>query len=282
MAIFQRGFAHIRNKKRVPELASAIGALEEWFDTPVGQRLLEEEQSVLDEELSCLFGYHLMQLSINRKARLYEGSRISHCFSVGAATSDSPSDVGVYSALDELPLEDESVDVTVLHHVLEFSSNPHQVLREASRVTIARGYIVVVGFNPFSPMGFVKPFAQIFSSSPIWRRSSLRKSRVADWLQFLDCNTVRSRSSFYSFPWQNKPFLDQGLGLDRLLKRWHFPLGNFYCLVARKDRNCMMPIKPEWSAGTRLKVPAPKQAVSARSTAKMAVIKGSKPQTSSK
>lgn len=281
MALFQQSFSPLRKRQPVPDLGRAITELEEWFDTPFGQRLLNEEQKVLDDELSCLFGYHLMQLSINRKVQLYEGSRICHCFSVGAGTPSEGAQVGAYSALDELPFEDESVDVTVLHHVLEFSNNPHQVLKEASRVTIARGYIIVIGFNPFGLMGLLKPFAQMFSNSPIWQRNSLRQARVADWLQFLDCNTVRTRVGCYGLPWQTHSYLQHTQGLNRLLQRWRFPMGNFYCLVARKDRVCMTPLRPEWQRSPRLRV-ASKQALSTRSAPRLVVVKDSKSSPSSK
>lgn len=273
MGLLSRGIARLRQKRRVPDLSQSIDELEKWFSTPLGERLLHDQQLILDKELSCLFGYHLMQLSINRKARLFRGSRISHCFAVGAGTQDAAGDVGVYSALDELPLEDESVDVLILHHVLEFSSNPHQVLREASRVAIPRGYIIVVGFNPFSLMGLLKPLAQLLSNSPVWRRNSLHKSRVADWLQFLDCNTLRTQTGFYSLPLQNKSYLDLSARSGRWMQKWRLPFGGFYCLVARKDRVCMTPIQPEWQREPRFKA-AVKPALSARSSTHLALVKG--------
>lgn len=280
MAFVRKGFLHIRNKQQIPNLESAIGALEGWFDSPMGQHLLREEQGILDEELSNLFGYHLMQLSINRQVRLYDNSRICHCFAVGTGEKTATADVGMYSSLDALPLEDESVDVTVLHHVLEFSTNPHQVLREASRVTIARGYIIIFGFNPVSLMGAIKPFAQICSSSPIWRRNSLRKARISDWLQFLDCNTLRTYNGFYKWPLQNKSYLENFSGLSPLLHKMKFPFGNFYCLVARKDRACVTPIRPSWATDIPLKVVAPKPAVSARAPARLALVRGGRSSSS--
>ena len=271
MGLFGKGIALIRNKRRIPDLQQSIDELEQWFTTPLGKQLLKEQQSVLDKELSCLFGYHLMQASINRSIRLFKDSRICHCFAVGVGAQVDGSDVGAFSALDELPLEDESVDVVILHHVLEFSSNPHQVLKEASRVTIPRGYIIVVGFNPLSPMGIIKPFAQLLSSSPIWRRNSLHKSRVADWLQFLDCNTLRTQTGFYSLPLQNKRYLDLSSRSNRWFNRWRSPFGNFYCLVARKERVCLTPIRPNWHSEPKFK--AVKPALSARSSARLALVK---------
>jgi SAM-dependent methyltransferase len=41
----------------------------------------------------------------------------------------------------------------LLPHVLEFSDNPHQVLREVSRILMPEGHVVVSGFNPWSLWG---------------------------------------------------------------------------------------------------------------------------------
>ncbi len=278
MAIFRRSLSLIRNHQRVPDLDTNITALEEWFETPLGHQLLQEEQRILEKELSCMFGYHLMQLSINRRISLFKDSRICHCFAVGAGSPGGGGAVAAYSALDALPLEDESVDVTLLHHVLEFSHNPHQVLREASRVTIPRGYIIIFGFNPVSTMGMLKPIAQLFSDNPIWQRNSLRKSRITDWLQFLDCNTLRTLDGIYNLPLQRKPYLNFSARINQLLQRWGVPFGNFYCLVARKDRACLTPIRPDWSRRPRFKAVG-KEAISARSAARLALIKTSKATT---
>jgi SAM-dependent methyltransferase len=271
MSILRKGLALIRNRRRVPDLQDSIAALETWFETPLGRQLLAEEQRLLDKELSCLFGYHLMQLSINRRVTLYNDSRICHCFSIGTGQSTPEDRVSAYGNFEDLPLEDESVDVTILHHVLEFSSNPHQLLKEASRVTIARGYIIILGFNPWSLMGAIKPFAQIFSSSSVWKRESLPKARVSDWLKFLDCNTLRILNGNFGLPLQSRGYLAFGERINRLLQRWGFPFGNYYCLVARKDRLCMTPIKPDWSRRYQFK--SAKQAISARSAARLALIK---------
>ncbi len=272
MAFLRKSYSHIRSRQQVRGLESTTRALQDWFETPAGQQLLMQEQQLLDEELSYLFGYHLAQLSISRNVKLYENSRICHCFSIGSGTPDTAADVGMYSDFDALPLEDEQVDVTVLHHVLEFSSNPHQVLKEASRVTIARGHIIVIGFNPYSAMGMCKPFAQIFTNKAVWRRNSLAKSRVSDWLQFLDCNTLRIHNGSYGFSWQSRG--GKGGAVGRLLRRWQAPFGNFYCLVARKDRASLTPITPSWEKPHRLPAVG-KRALSARSAARLSLVRRS-------
>jgi len=52
-----------------------------------------------------------------------------------------------------LPFAAASIDLVLLPHVLEFASNPHQVLREVERVLVPEGQVVIAGFNPISLFG---------------------------------------------------------------------------------------------------------------------------------
>jgi len=49
-----------------------------------------------------------------------------------------------------LPFAPDSFATVILPHVLEGHPLPHQVLREAHRVLMSDGHIVVTGFNPLS------------------------------------------------------------------------------------------------------------------------------------
>ncbi len=277
MALLNKGANFLRQRRHIPRLATSIHSVQRWFESPLGQRMLEEQQKMLDQALSCLFGYHLLQLSVHQNQALYHNSRVCHCFSVSpVGEPQRDQQASLCSDWDALPFADESVDVTILHHALDFSDNPHQVLREASRVTIARGYIVIVGFNPISVFGAVKPFAQLYGRQAIWQRNSLRRSRIADWLKFLDCQVVESGSGHHRLPLQSKPLFKRSASLAQTLGGWPMPFGNFYYIVARKDRVAMRLIKPKWLSQTTL-VPRPKQAISARSHGRLFLVPDAKP-----
>lgn len=207
--------------------------------------MLRHEQRLLEEELSCLFGYHFLQLSIAPQQRLFRGSRISHCFALGASESAIPR-VQALSELESLPLAEASVDVTLLHHVLEFSQNPQQVLKEAARITIPNGHIIVFGFNPWSLMGAAKPLARALGMDGIWRRHSLRRSRLEDWLQFLDFTVVHAYQGCWNLPINQRTYLKRTDRLNGWRSDRAWGMGNYYCLVARKDVCGVTPIKPRW------------------------------------
>ena len=54
---------------------------------------------------------------------------------------------------DELPFASQSIDLVALPHVLEFTDDPHEVLREVARVLMPEGRLIITGFNPLSLWG---------------------------------------------------------------------------------------------------------------------------------
>ena len=52
--------------------------LNHWFNTRLGQRLLQQEAEALQQILPHLFGYHLLQIGNFGEGCLLESSRIMH------------------------------------------------------------------------------------------------------------------------------------------------------------------------------------------------------------
>src|SRR5689334_12331066 len=125
----------------------ATNTLRQWFQTPLGQYLLEKERAYLDDVTPDIFGYHALQLGMT-EVDFLRASRIAHRMRVAA--SGEPD---LYAKCHELPIATQSVDLVILPHVLEFADEPHQILREVDRVMMPEGRLVIVGFNPWSLWG---------------------------------------------------------------------------------------------------------------------------------
>lgn len=219
----------------------------DWFEGPVGAHLLSGQQAVLDQLLPGFFGYHLMQLSIQNQP-LFGASPIQHKFQMGLVPSDP---AGFRGAATSLPFEDDSIDVVVLHHLLDFYESPQQILREVSRVTISMGHVVIVGFNPLSLWGMWKPFGKYRQEAP-WAGQFIRPGRLMDWLNLLDFKIDRLHYSIYGLPINRRPFVgkapDYSQGLSR---KSNMPFGAVYVIVARKQVSSMTPIRPTWKRERR-------------------------------
>jgi len=225
---------------------AAIPELIDWFATPVGEQLLLDEQGALDEALHCLFGYFLLELSIDPAFDVGASSRISNRFSLHPLRGQQ-SGPSAQADFHHLPLSDKTVDVAILHHVLDFSATPHQLLREAARLIIPRGHLIVVGFNPGGFTGIARWFMRFFSRRAIWQRQSLRLGRVIDWLKLLDFEPVSVTTGFFRPPINSVRVLKHLHWLEAWGKKLRLPLGGYYLIVARKDIAGVTPLlKPAW------------------------------------
>ncbi len=72
----------LKSRFNVRSIESSYDSITDWFDTPLGRRLLKNERRALSDKLRYRPGYHLMQLSSVHDANLYRASRINHCFSL--------------------------------------------------------------------------------------------------------------------------------------------------------------------------------------------------------
>lgn len=244
--LFCRARNTIRQRFGVVPLQQSLPDVEKWLETPLGQAVLEQERVLLESELQDLFGYHLLQMSVDPNLDLTRGSRITHRFTLSPTNAHQGALSPLVADSDALPLSADSLDLVLLHHLQDYSQTPHQLLREVARVLIPRGHLVLVGFNPRSLLGLNGWLARCFSRKPRWRHQSLRLGRILDWLQLLDLELVTVRHGFYRPPVRHPSTLRHLHWLERWGKRLTLFPGGVYLIVARKDVGAAIPIKPCW------------------------------------
>ncbi len=230
------------NSARFP-LTTMIPKLEDWLETSLGEDILKKEQALIDKKIHSLFGYHLLQLSISRQHDLAKQSAIRHRFSM-CPVDEFNQQVGAIADPDNLPLETDSTDVVILHHVLEYSQFPHQLLREAARITVPHGHLVIIGFNPWSLLGAWSAMSGRLSSSSIWQNRLISMKRMYDWLSLLDLDLMSVDYCFYHSP--HPRILQKLSSFERLGQRYRLPFGGSYVLVAKKEMATLTPHRPRW------------------------------------
>ena len=233
----------------VPSFEQVSLEIQDWFDSPLGQALLAEEKEAITDAVQNQFGYFLLHLGLEDCSQLTEASRISHRFCLHPHTrQDNPP--GALADFHQLPLPDDSMDLVLLHHSLEFSQYPHQVLREASRVLMPRGLLVIVVFNPWSFWGLWGRVARMFSRNTQWRHQYLSQSRLVDWLHLLEMQPVSVYRGYFRPPFSRPSLISHLKWLEPWGRKWGkrlgFPRGGFYMLVASKERIPLTLIKPRW------------------------------------
>lgn len=217
-----------------------LPSLRQWFKTPVGRTVLNEEVPLIERAIAQPQAQHLLTLSSipERCALAAEGYRRQfHFGSIGQYGFSQVLDSLCY--FDQLPIANESQDAVVLHHLLEFVDNPHSVLREIERITVPHGKVIVCGINPYSLLAVRGGLGRL-KRSPMWQNHWLTVSRLRDWLSLLGFEVQPIQYAFHRVP-LNKPdlFLQHRAVSSRL------PMGGVFVLTATKYR---APYTPSFEA----------------------------------
>lgn len=253
-----------------------------WLKSAAGVYLLEKEQDLYDAALFDLFGFNALQMGLE-ETNLLRNSRIPNRF---IASDHIPAIGHLHCADDFLPFAEMSLDVLLLPHRLEFSARPHQTLREAVRVLMPEGHLLITGFNPWSAWG-VKALtkkiwhklrngrskeSQLVLDYPFldypWHAKMIRLSRLKDWLALLGLEVVSVEITCHAPPFHQEHWLRKCgwldiLGVQYLRRLGLDRFGGVYFIVAKKRVTGMIPLKPKWKttplSQTLVRKPKPTQ-----------------------
>ncbi|HVF63495.1 MAG TPA: class I SAM-dependent methyltransferase [Casimicrobiaceae bacterium] len=214
-------------------LSTSLG---DWFATPLGEYLLAREQDYFDQTVADIFGFHALQIGLPESPFLAQ-SRIPHRFSV-----DYDPPASVVADPHWLPFPENSIDLIVMPHALEFTDDPHQMLREAYRVIRPEGQIVIAGFNPFSLFGAKRYFGR--EQRPPWNGNFIALYRMKDWLTLLGFDVVGGRLECYAPPFARDVWLRRFGFFEKAGDRWWPIAGGVYFLRATKHVQGMRVITP--------------------------------------
>lgn len=131
-----------------------------------------------------------------------------------------------------LPFQYDMLSTVIVPHVLERHELPHQVLREAHRVLMPEGYIILTGFNPNSFLGLQR----LFFKRAVCPGNYFTVKRVSDWLQLLGFEIVASSTFQYSPLIKSNRLRKMFHYLNPLGNRWLPMFGGGYMITARKKQ----------------------------------------------
>ncbi len=214
--------------------------LREWFKGALGESLQALEAHRLREILPALPGTFAVQCGWFGRRDLLESSPTA----VHLLVDPQPAMNGpqwVAGRAEALPFDSKSVQVVLLAHSLDVSAAPHQLLREAHRVLVPEGHIVILGFNAMS-LWRVPCLLRRPSSRAPWCGDWIGVRRLRDWLSLLDFELTQGSMLFYRPPFGRQRWMDRLSFMERMGDRW-WPLGGaVYVLVAQKRVVGMTPI----------------------------------------
>lgn len=223
--------------------ASQFEMMNRWFDDSPGRFILEAEQLALDKVLSSIYGYHLVQIGGIPKYR-YNSCIIRDRVLVISQTKAECSFDGsvVRSSLHELPFQEESVDLMVVPHVLEFIKTPLKMLNEINNILIPGGKVIIFAFNPTSFFGITKMFKLKNKHFP-WQGKFHSASRIKNWLQNIGLNPIDHKSFCFVPPFQNVKWFNKFKFFETFGQLvWPF-WGDAYMLIAKKEAIPVTPLR---------------------------------------
>jgi SAM-dependent methyltransferase len=222
-----------------PSPRATAESLASWFDTALGQYVLERERAFYDREVADIFGYNALQFGL-AQIDLLRTSRIPSRWCVGATGP-----IALKADFRDLPIAANSIDLVVLPHVLEFTDDPHQILREVVRVLVPEGQVIISGFNPWSLLGLRRISPSARGEIP-WTGRFINLPRLKDWLSLLSFDVIGGRMQGYTPPFSQERWLRRFSFLDAAGDRWWPFAGGVYLLQAVKRVRGMRVITPSW------------------------------------
>ncbi len=228
-------------------------ALNQWYLTPPGLAVLEQERALVEPAIRNLFGYFFVQLGATSADYLMTNSRITHKLIVdpflertSASKIKDPHCHLIRADLDYLPIGKEKADVIFLPHSLEAAADPYYLLRQVDSMLVPQGHLVITGFNPYG--GFIMRHRWL-KKNRVFKHAKLERSqRIRGWLEVLGYDVHIERSSITCFV--ERP--TEGVLIrfieffEKVLSMLGIQFGNVYCLVAKKRVDSPTLVGTKW------------------------------------
>jgi SAM-dependent methyltransferase len=261
------------------------------FPFSLNPKYLKAIKTALRSELNQIFGYHALlyepiaqylcddQLVIKNQLLLSQDlaalrkqqSRLSK----ESLAKTKAGRATVICDFSLLPVAADSIDLVVLANTLQNTLRPQQLLREAERVLIPEGVVIIIGRNPFSFTGinnllrqqtsklsgfFASPFnaktkedKQGTVSVTNTLKTDLSRKRIADWFSLLGIDKQKQINvslsnqrvqSSHIYPW-----------LKKCAQLFCDCFCSHYIIIGVKKVSTLTPIRPSWRSNKQLVPP---------------------------
>jgi SAM-dependent methyltransferase len=227
-------------RKSGPSWADAQPRLREWYQTGLGDAVLDTVSEKCDDMLSGIFGYQGLQVGQIAPHRELLASAGLHRRIVIDSYAETTS-AQISGELEHLPISSNCVNLVFFPHSLEFCANPHGALREADRVLTADGHLLLLGFNPYSQFGLRRSFGR----SVPWNGNTYSRARIQDWLSVLGYRIVTAETVFLRTPIDRPGFLRRTRYIEHTQRFFGF-VGGVYLIHARKQSIPMTITRQSW------------------------------------
>jgi len=211
----------------------AQAALRAWYATAPGADLHGRIAGRVEAMLRDRYALHCLQIGGTRYGvDLLAGRALIHRVHI---TGDGAGSMRAHPAA--MPLATGSIDLVLLCHALEFSDDPHAILREVDRVLALDGLVLCIGFNPWSLLGL----RGLWGRDVPWCGHFYGPGRIGDWFALLGWRVQRRETFGYGPPVHSDSLRRRLMVLERL-HRWLPVQGAVHALLGRKHSIPFTPV----------------------------------------
>lgn len=163
-----------------------------WQQLPQGEAYCNALQKAFAPWLSKILGYQILKLGalsaeVVTELPMRHQMLVSEKITPNLTALLTPSDSLIQAELTSLPLIQKEIHAAYLANTLNFTQDPHQILRETHRVLTDDGWLFLSLFNPLSPLIFKRKLGDFpFRQYPTWR--------IIDWLELLNFEIIAHKN----------------------------------------------------------------------------------------
>ena len=209
--------------------------LSKWYKKPNTQSFIRIINNQCSEMKSFIGGKHALFIGLSDFKKKFESLKYISFLSINEL---EPLDFS--NNTNKLPFEDDSYDVIIIMHALDYTDDPYKFIRELDRITTDDGRIVIIGFNNFSLWGALKPLMNKFSMP--WSLNFYSLYSVREWFKILGYDTSYKETRGL-IPIISKN-ISKYLEKINILQKFLAPnIGGLYFYIFNKKTTPLTPVK---------------------------------------
>ena len=153
-----------------------------WYKKPNSQPFKRIINNQFSEIKDLIGGKHALFIGLSDFKKKFQSLKYVSFLTINEISSSGPD-----NGIAKLPFEDDSYDIIIVMHALDYTDGPYEFIREIDRITTDDGKVVMIGFNNFSLWGLLKPLMN--KSYMPWSLNFYSLYSVREWFKILGYET---------------------------------------------------------------------------------------------